>query len=57
MATITAAPIGAALQLEYETGKASMAPIYAAMYWERKHRFLDKLITTSERERYKAKNG
>jgi hypothetical protein len=56
-ATITAASSGAELHFEYETGKASMAPIYAAMYWIRKHRFFDKLITSSERESYKARNG
>jgi hypothetical protein len=56
-ATITAASSGAVLRLEYETGVAAMAPLYAAMYWEQKHRFLDKLITSSEREAYKARNG
>lgn len=29
-------PSGAALRLEYETGKASMAPIYATRYWARR---------------------
>jgi len=46
VATITGSDSGATLRFEYETGKPSMAPIYAAFYWERKHRFLDKLITT-----------
>lgn len=34
---------GAEVSLEYETAKASMAPIYYMMYWQRKYSILDKL--------------
>ena len=44
---------GGTLRFQFETGSASMVPIYAAMYWERKHRFLDKLITSEELKQYK----
>ncbi|TCO90954.1 hypothetical protein EV701_109104 [Chthoniobacter flavus] len=44
------------LQLEYETGKPSMAPIYAAKYWSQKHPILDKLLTNAERALYKSRN-
>jgi hypothetical protein len=34
---------GSEVSLEYETAKASMAPIYYMMYWHRKYSILDKL--------------
>jgi hypothetical protein len=34
---------GASARLEYETAKASMAPIYYMRYWQRKYPILDKL--------------
>ena len=34
---------GSDVTLEYETAKASMAPIYYLMYWQRKYPILDKL--------------
>jgi hypothetical protein len=34
---------GVEVSLEYETFKASMAPIYYMMYWQRKYPILDKL--------------
>ena len=34
---------GSELQIEYETGKASMVPIYAAKFWQQKYPILDKL--------------
>ncbi|RYD67690.1 MAG: hypothetical protein EOP83_02345 [Verrucomicrobiaceae bacterium] len=52
---ILSAPSGARLRVEYETGKASMAPIYAARYWSQKHPILHKLLTTEERELYRSK--
>lgn len=48
---------GAAIRFEYETGKASMAPIYASRYWVQKHHILHKLFSTTERELYKARNA
>jgi hypothetical protein len=33
---------GSELKFEYETGKASMAPIYAAKYWQNKNPVLSK---------------
>lgn len=36
-------PGGVALQLEYETGKASMAPIYYLRFWKYKYPILDRL--------------
>jgi hypothetical protein len=46
---------GKAIRFEYETGKASMAPIYATQYWWRKHPILHKLLSTAEWERHKAR--
>ena len=37
---------GAKIRFEYETGKASMAPIYATRYWEQKH----SVLLTTEHE-------
>jgi len=34
---------GSEISLEFETSKASMAPIYYMMYWQRKYPVLDKL--------------
>ena len=34
---------GSEVQIKYETGKASMAPIYAARYWQQKNPSLEKL--------------
>ena len=34
---------GTEVKLEYETFKASMAPIYYLMFWKRKYPILDKL--------------
>jgi hypothetical protein len=48
---------GATVQFEYETGKPSMAPIYASRYWGQKHPILHKLLSTTERELYKARNA
>jgi hypothetical protein len=44
---------GKKLCFKFETGSASMAPMHAVMYWERKHRFLEKLMTSSELEQFK----
>ena len=49
IAVTSARGSGSAVRFEYETGKASMAPIYAARYWELKHPILHKLVTPSER--------
>jgi hypothetical protein len=35
VAKITSEDAGAELQFEYETGKPSMAPVYACMFWSR----------------------
>jgi hypothetical protein len=35
---------GEEMQLEYETGKASMAPIYYFRFWDRKVPILEKLV-------------
>ncbi len=43
--------------LTFETGKASMAPIYACQYWENKHPILPKLLTSAERETYQGRNS
>jgi hypothetical protein len=57
VATITASDSGAVVRFEFETWEASMLPIYAARYWVVKHPAIDKLMTTAERESYKAKSG
>jgi hypothetical protein len=56
-ATITAADSRAVVRFEFETGEASMVPIYAARYWVVKHPAIDKLMTTAERESYRTRNG
>jgi hypothetical protein len=38
-------PDGRTMQLEYETGKASMAPIYYVRFWKIKYPVLDKLLS------------
>ena len=57
VATITASDTRAVIRFEFETGGASMLPIYAARYWVVKHPALDKLMTTTERETYISRNG
>jgi hypothetical protein len=49
VASISAPLSVAIVKFEYETGKASMAPIYAARYWNLKHCILHKLVAPSER--------
>jgi hypothetical protein len=48
---------GATIRFEYETGKPSMAPIYASRYWTQKHPILHKLLSAAERELYKSRNA
>jgi hypothetical protein len=50
-------PSGATLRFEFETGKASMAPIYASRYWTQKHPILHKLLTTAERELHRSRRA
>ena len=57
VATITAADTGNVVRFEFETWQASMLPIYAARYWVVKHPAIDKLMTTAERENYRAQKG
>ena len=38
-------PAAREFRLEYETGKASMAPIYFFAFWKRKYPILDKLVS------------
>jgi hypothetical protein len=57
VATISAVDGSATIRFEYETWEASMIPIYAAGYWMIKHPVIDKLMTISEREAHRAKNG
>jgi hypothetical protein len=52
VATITAKS-GAVVRFEFATWEESTAPIAAARYWDVKHPFIDKLMTTAEREHYK----
>ncbi len=56
-ATATLKNSDSTLRLEFETGKPSMAPIYATKYWSQKHPILHKLLTDAERESYKARNA
>ncbi len=56
-ATATLKNSGSRLRLEFETGKPSMAPIYATKYWSQKHPILHKLLTNAERESYKTRNA
>ena len=53
VATITAAESGEFLQFEFQTWDASMLPIAATRYWDVKHAFIDKLMTSAELEDYK----
>ena len=41
IATITAKDSGAVVRFEYLTWEGFASPMYAAMYWDRKHPFLD----------------
>ena len=43
---------GDELRFRFETGKASMGPIYATRYWQQKHPILDKLLTSAERKQF-----
>jgi hypothetical protein len=52
IATIKEAKSDATLQFEFETWEEALLPIYAERYWNGKHRFLDKLMTTTERDRF-----
>jgi hypothetical protein len=52
VATITAAD-GEFLQFEFQTWEASMLPIAATRYWDVKHPFIDKFMTSAELEEYK----
>jgi hypothetical protein len=40
------------LQFEFKTGDESMPPIWAGRYWNIKHPFLDKLMTSMERKQF-----
>jgi hypothetical protein len=51
-ATASAPDSTAVVRFDFETGKASMAPIYAARYWSIKHPVLHKLIAPSQRTRH-----
>ena len=57
VATITTTKSQAIVRFEFETWEASMLPIYAARYWIVKHPAIDKLMTTTERETYRSRNG
>ena len=57
VATITAKDSGAVVRFEYLTWQGFALPMYAAMYWDRKHTVLDKLTTTAEHEKYRNQNG
>lgn len=52
LATITAEDTGTVVVIEYETWDTAGLPQAAARYWETKHPFLHKLITTQERVAY-----
>ena len=54
VATIRAANSDASVRFHYETWEAAMAPMCAVRYWQIKHPFLDKLMTSAERHSYKA---
>jgi hypothetical protein len=53
VAKITAADSGEFLQFEFQTWEASSLPIAATRYWDVKHSFIDKLMTSAEWENYK----
>jgi hypothetical protein len=51
--TLKAKGTVASLRLEFPTWEESTLPIWAARYWNIKHPFLDKLMTTPELEEFK----
>jgi hypothetical protein len=53
VATITTDDSGEFLQFEFQTWEASSLPIAATRYWNLKHPFIDKLMTSAESENYK----
>lgn len=56
-ATITSIDSESVVRFEFETWEASMLPIYAARYWNVKHRVLGKLMTSEELQRYKTRKS
>jgi hypothetical protein len=57
IATITSRVSRAVVRFEYRTWQGSTLPMYAAMYWQVKHPFLNKFMTTVELEDYRTRNG
>jgi hypothetical protein len=57
LATIWTVDGSAIVKFEYETWEASMIPMYATQYWYVKHPVIDKLMTNSEGEAYRARKG
>jgi hypothetical protein len=57
VATISATDSQAVVRFEFETWNAAMLPMFAAHYWIVKHPFIDKLMTTAERESYRIRNS
>ena len=57
VATLKATDTEDVVRFEFETGAASMLPIYAERYWNVKHPAIDKLMTTAERKHYRAQKG
>jgi hypothetical protein len=57
VATITATESQVVACFEFETWEASTLPIQAARYWIVKHPAIDKLMTATERESYRNRNG
>jgi hypothetical protein len=53
IASIKALSSGAVIHFEYETCRPSDPPMEAVKYWERRHRILDRLMTTAELQHYK----
>jgi len=53
VAMIRAANSDSTVQFQYETWETAMAPMYAVKYWQIKHPFLDKLMTSEELYNYK----
>ena len=50
VATLTPQCSDQVIKFEFVTGAESMLPIYAERYWNIKHRALDKLVTSAERQ-------
>jgi hypothetical protein len=57
VATIKTTDSHAVVRFEFTTWNESMLPIQAARFWQVKHPFLHKLMTSAERENYRARNG